>query len=79
MSSAIATADPPRQDESAWIPGDPMLSARQIAELLGVTAATVLDWRKNGALPGGVRIGRTIRWPRTLVVRALLNASETQQ
>jgi hypothetical protein len=79
MSSATATAtptaDPRCQDDHIWIPDYPTLSAKQIAKLLGVTAATVLEWRKNGALPGGVKVARTIRWPRTIVVRALNAAS----
>lgn len=36
----------------------PLLTARELAELFGVSAATVIDWAEAGRLPG-FRIGGT--------------------
>ena len=46
------------------------LSARQAAELLGVTRPTIYRQVREGALPA-VRFGRTVRIPKRLLVETL--------
>lgn len=44
---------------------EPLLTARQVAEYLGLSAATVLDWFEAGRLPGfrlGGRKGGPVRF-----------------
>jgi excisionase family DNA binding protein len=41
---------------------DPLLTARQLAELLGLTAGTILDWFEDGRLPGFKLGGRVVRF-----------------
>jgi excisionase family DNA binding protein len=40
---------------------EPLLSARQVAELLGFSPATIVDWFEAGKLPG-FRIGGRLRF-----------------
>jgi excisionase family DNA binding protein len=40
---------------------EPLLTARQVAELLGFAPATILDWFEAGKLPG-FRIGGRLRF-----------------
>lgn len=39
-----------------------LLTARELAELLGVSAGTVLDWFEAGRLPGFKLNGRAVRF-----------------
>jgi excisionase family DNA binding protein len=47
-----------------------LLTARELAELLGVSASTVLDWFEAGRLRG-LKLGRVVRF-RASVVEAWL-------
>ena len=49
-----------------------LLTARELAELLGLSAATVLDWFEAGRLPG-FKLGRVVRF-RESEVEAWLEA-----
>ncbi len=40
---------------------DPLVTAAEVAELLGFTPGTVLDWFEAGRLPG-FKIGRAVRF-----------------
>ena len=40
----------------------PVLSVRQLGELLGYKACTIREWRRSGKLPPPVVIGQQIRW-----------------
>lgn len=35
----------------------PLLTTRQVAELLAVSPETILRWHRSGKLPGGRRLG----------------------
>lgn len=48
-----------------------LLTARQVAELLGLSASTVLDWFEAGKLPGFRLNGRAVRFRRTEVLEWL--------
>jgi len=41
---------------------DRLLRAREVAELLGLSAATVLDWFESGRLPGFKLSSRAVRF-----------------
>jgi excisionase family DNA binding protein len=43
---------------------EPLLTARELAALLGVSASTVLDWFETGRLPG-FKLGRAVRFRET--------------
>lgn len=51
---------------------EPLLTARELAELLGLSASTVLDWFEAGRLPG-FKLGRAVRF-RESEVEAWLEA-----
>jgi excisionase family DNA binding protein len=36
-----------------------LLTAAEVAERLGFTAGTILDWHETGKLPGGIPFGNT--------------------
>ena len=41
---------------------DRLLKAREVAELLGLSSSTVLDWFESGRLPGFKLGGRAVRF-----------------
>ena len=42
---------------------DRMLTAREVAGMLGVSVETALRWRRSGRLPGGYRLAAgVLRW-----------------
>jgi excisionase family DNA binding protein len=47
-----------------------LLTAREIAELLGFSASTVLDWFEAGRLPG-FKIGNAVRFRESEIVEWL--------
>jgi excisionase family DNA binding protein len=48
------------------------MSEREVALYLKVSARTIVNWRQRGIIPF-FRIGRTIRYSREQVDRALMN------
>jgi excisionase family DNA binding protein len=46
---------------------DRLVTARELADYLGVSASTVLDWWEAGELPGFKLNGRTVRFRRSEV------------
>jgi len=56
---------------------EPLLTARQVAGLLGVSASTVLDWFEAGRLPGFKLNGRAVRF-RESEVEAWLEAQRSR-
>lgn len=42
-----------------------LLAPDQVAEFLGVTKATLADWRCKGMGPAYVKVGRLIRYPQS--------------
>jgi predicted site-specific integrase-resolvase len=46
---------------------EPLLDATQVAELLGVRASTVLEWRRAGLLPCLPLGRRSPRWTRAML------------
>jgi excisionase family DNA binding protein len=49
-----------------------LMSEREVALYLKVSARTIVNWRQRGIIPF-FRIGRTIRYSREQVDRALMN------
>ena len=49
----------------------PLMSEREVAVYLKVSARTIIDWRQRGIIPF-FRIGRSIRYSREQIDRALL-------
>jgi excisionase family DNA binding protein len=41
--------------------GPPLMNAREVAELLGLSPNTILDWWEQGQLPG-FKLGRAVRF-----------------
>ena len=56
---------------------EPLLTARELAELLGLSPSTVLDWFEAGRLPG-FKLGRAVRF-RESEVEAWLEARRVTQ
>ena len=50
-----------------------LMTATEVAELLGVPVSTVGEWGRNGTLPR-VKLGRHVRFIRTHVEAAILDA-----
>lgn len=44
-----------------------LMSAADVAKRLGVSTETVLRYRRNGAMPEAVTIGRLLRWQRSVI------------
>ncbi len=42
----------------------PLLTVKQVAEMLGVTTSTVWRWRDAKEIPMPIEIGGTLRWRR---------------
>ena len=51
-----------------------LLTTRDICELFGITARTVMEWRKNGVLKP-IRIGRKSIYYKSEDIRELIGAS----
>ena len=49
----------------------PLMSEREVAVYLKVSTRTIIDWRQRGIIPF-FRIGRSIRYSREQIDRALL-------
>lgn len=66
--AAGQTAPTPRgqttSPASSLAPGAALLRARDVAEILNVSASTVLDWFESGRLPGFKLNGRAVRFDR---------------
>ena len=58
---AAATADATAPLDRARLVNDRLLTAREVAELLGLSPSTVLDMWERGQLPG-FKIGRAVRF-----------------
>ena len=52
-----------------------LLTAVQVADLLGVPVSTVREWGRNGTLPR-IKLGRHVRFLRTQVEATILSARE---
>lgn len=60
--------------------GDRLLNVVELAEVLGVSVATIYDWRYQGhtdRFPPTVKLGSALRW-RASDVRKFLNGLNTQ-
>jgi excisionase family DNA binding protein len=71
----------PRVDWAVGRPGAPrgltrseLMTAREVAELLGVPVSTVHEWGRKGTLPR-VKLGRHVRFIRSHVEAAILGAA----
>ena len=52
-----------------------LLRRREVAKMLGVSERTVLRLTESGVLPTPVRIGRSVRWLKTLILERLRKLS----
>ncbi len=52
-----------------------LMTAAEVAELLGVPVSTVREWGRNGTLPR-VKLGRHVRFVRSQVEAAILAAHD---
>ncbi len=52
-----------------------LMTATEVAELLGVPVSTVREWGRNGKLPR-IKLGRHVRFLRARVEAAILAAGE---
>lgn len=57
-------AEPPRQAAAS----DPVLTVDEVAQLLRVNRKTIYEAFGRGEIPGGRRIGRTIRFARAAIL-----------
>jgi len=70
MSAQAGDATPPRGLTRA-----DLMTAREVADMLGVPVSTVLYWGRTGALPR-VKLGRHVRFIRERLERAILAAGD---
>jgi excisionase family DNA binding protein len=54
-----------------------LMTARQVADLLGVPLSTVHEWGRRGVLPR-VKLGRHVRFVRSHVERTILAARDSK-
>jgi predicted DNA-binding transcriptional regulator AlpA len=62
MSAAVASDHAPPAGTLA-----PMLDVADVAAIFSIEPDTCRDWIQRGRLPRPVRIGRTIRWPKSVI------------
>jgi prophage regulatory protein len=43
----------------------PLLTVKELAEMLGVTIICVYRWRDAGEIPPSIKIGGSVRWRRS--------------
>jgi excisionase family DNA binding protein len=63
--SRLATAVLPRSDRAVGDVTERLLTARELAELLGLSPGTVLDWHEAGRIPSfklGPGVGGPVRF-----------------
>lgn len=53
----------------AIAPQDKLLNAEDVATLLGVAVNTVRSWRQQNRLPKAIKLGRSVRWRRSDILR----------
>lgn len=59
--------------------GDELLTANDLADMLGITRDALYDRRRRGSgLPPAIRIGRHLRWKRSVVSSWLDQQTEAQ-
>ncbi len=46
---------------------DPLTSKELLAKELGVNLTTLRRWENEGVLPKGIRLGRRVGWPRSVI------------
>ena len=52
-----------------------LMTAPEVAELLGIPVSTVREWGRNGTLPR-VKLGRHVRFVRSHIEATILGAAE---
>ena len=65
------TRNDKREATLGFSPG-PLMSEREVAEYLKVSVRTIVYWKQRGIIPY-FRIGRTIRYSREQIDRALMD------
>jgi excisionase family DNA binding protein len=60
-------------------PLNPLLSAQEVAEYLGVPVTTIYTWRHRSQGPPGLRVGRHLRYRRCDVEAWIEHQLEDQQ
>ncbi len=53
---------------------DPLLTAREGADLLQISVPTFWRWVANGTLPRAVKLGGMSRWPRSELLAVIEHA-----
>lgn len=71
MTTALLSAPPEPLPNGVVIPGSEFISVEEVADLFRVSRSTVTFWARTGTLPGAVRVGKFIRWPRSAIAKAL--------
>ncbi len=59
--------------------GDELMSMQEVADVVRVPVATLRYWRHLGTGPRGFRVGRSVRYWQTDVLRWLENQSDSPQ
>lgn len=57
--------------------GGDQLSAIELARYFGVSRNTVYSWHRKGVLPGGLKIGGTLRFDKAAVVAHLRSCKDS--
>ena len=55
----------------------PILTKREVADLLSVSIRTIERWEASGEIPHGRRIGGQVRWLRSAIIRMLFEGEAT--
>ncbi len=58
---------------------DPLLTAREGAEVLKVSIPTFWRWVANGTLPKPVKMGALSRWPKSELIEIIEDAKSRRQ
>lgn len=62
-------------DEPRGLTRAELMTATEVADLVGVPVSTVREWGRNGTLPR-VKLGRHVRFIRSHVVQVILAAEQ---
>lgn len=55
---------------------DEVMTVKEVAKFLRVKERTIFYWKARGKLPGGFKIGRSVRWLKSEVINFIKESGD---